>query len=92
MAARRARRAAGGGFGEGGGMRRSGSDTRAQTVYVLQKDKKLKPVSVRTGITDGSSTEVVSGDLHEGAEVIVGIPSDGAKGKAQQKKGLRFGF
>jgi hypothetical protein len=30
--------------------------------------------------------------LHEGAEVIVGVVSDGAKGKAQQKKGLRFGF
>ena len=76
MAARRARWAAdgGGGFGEGGGMRRGGgSNTRSQTVYVLQKDKKLKPVAVRTGITDGAYTEIVSGDLKEGDPVVVGM-------------------
>ena len=30
-------------------------------------------MDVRLGLTDGSSTEVVSGDSQEGAEVIVGL-------------------
>jgi HlyD family secretion protein len=41
-------------------------------VFVLGPDGKLKPVSIRLGITDGASTEVVGGDLQEGQDVIVG--------------------
>jgi len=61
-------------------------------VWVPGEEGKPRAVPVRLGLTDGIWTEVVSGDLHEGTEVIVGIASDAAKGKAQQKKGLRFGF
>jgi HlyD family secretion protein len=71
MAARRARYMSEGGSG-GRGMRRGG-DQRSQTVYVLQPDKKMKPITVRTGITDGSFTEVVSGDLKEGDMVVTGM-------------------
>jgi HlyD family secretion protein len=69
MAARRARFGAEGGFG-GMGMRRGGG---SQTVYVLLPNKKMKPVTVRTGITDGAFTEVVSGDLKEGDSVVTGM-------------------
>ena len=31
----------------------------------------VRPVKIRTGLTDGSMTEVVSGDLEEGADVVV---------------------
>jgi len=41
-------------------------------VYVLDKEGKASPVEITTGITDGSSTEVLSGDLKEGDEVIMG--------------------
>jgi HlyD family secretion protein len=61
-------------------------------VWVPGEEGKPRAVPVRLGLTDGIWTEVVSGDLHEGTEVIVGIASDAAKGNAQQKKGLRFGF
>jgi HlyD family secretion protein len=54
------------------GMRRGGG-VRSQAVYVLQPDKKMKPVTIKTGITDGAFTEVVSGDLKEGDQVVTGI-------------------
>jgi HlyD family secretion protein len=39
----------------------------------LYVDKQLKPVNLRTGITDGTNTEVVSGELEPGTEVVTGI-------------------
>jgi HlyD family secretion protein len=39
----------------------------------LYVDKQLKTVNMRTGITDGTNTEVVSGDLQLGTEVVTGI-------------------
>jgi HlyD family secretion protein len=39
----------------------------------LYVDKQLKPVNLRTGITDGTNTEVVSDDLQPGTEVVTGI-------------------
>jgi HlyD family secretion protein len=41
-------------------------------VYVLGEDGAPKAVSVRLGVTDGSYTEVLSGELREGAAVITG--------------------
>jgi HlyD family secretion protein len=53
------------------GGRRGGA--RDQRVYVLGSDGKMKPVRVRTGITDGAFTEVVSGDLKEGDRIVIGM-------------------
>jgi HlyD family secretion protein len=39
----------------------------------LYIDKQLKSVNMRTGITDGTNTEIVSGDLQTGTEVVTGI-------------------
>ena len=65
--------AGGGGFGgAAAGMPRR-VQKKAQTVYVLGADSKLKPVEVKTGITDGHYTQVLSGDLHEGDKVIIGM-------------------
>jgi HlyD family secretion protein len=61
-------------------------------VWIPGEEGRPRAVPVRLGLTDGLWTEVLSGDLHEGAEVIVGVANDGANPKAQQKKGLRFGF
>ena len=44
----------------------------AGRVWVIGPDGKPKAVAVRLGVTDATSTEVVSGDLHEGEEVITG--------------------
>jgi HlyD family secretion protein len=39
----------------------------------LYIDKKLKPINVRLGISDGSFTELLSGDLQESQEVVVNM-------------------
>lgn len=57
-----------------------------QTVYILVKGKP-QPVSIRTGITDGRFTQVVSGDLKAGDTVIVGP----ATVKVQTQSGPRMG-
>jgi len=57
-----------GGSGRGGGGRRN-----SQTVYVLTDTNTLKPVSIRTGLSDGRYTQVVSGDLQPGAKIVTGL-------------------
>ncbi|MGD0201645.1 MAG: efflux RND transporter periplasmic adaptor subunit [Bryobacteraceae bacterium] len=56
----------------GFGARRAAS---LQTVYVVGADGKPAPVQVGLGITDGTYSEVSSGSLAEGQEVIVGMAS-----------------
>ena len=60
--------------------RRGGKDAaaRPQTVYILGADKKPKPVEIRTGISDGRFTQVVSGELKDGDLVIVGLATSKA--------------
>jgi HlyD family secretion protein len=41
-------------------------------VYVALPDGKLKPIKIKPGITDGSSTEVLEGELTEGQELVIG--------------------
>jgi hypothetical protein len=36
----------------------------------LYSDKQLKPLRLRLGISDGQSTELIEGDLQQGAEVV----------------------
>ena len=55
------------GEGRGGG---SGATT-AGRVYVVDGEK-LKPLSLTLGISDGTSTEVLRGDVKEGQEVVIG--------------------
>jgi HlyD family secretion protein len=45
----------------------------AGRVWVLGSDGELRRVALTLGVTDGSATEVLGGDLKEGQEVIVGI-------------------
>ena len=68
-----------GNFASGPGGHRSGGRGRGEhptvhTVYVLAgggENAKLQPVQIKTGISDGISTEVVSG-LNEGDKVVTG--------------------
>jgi HlyD family secretion protein len=62
-----------------GGFRRAGGATPMQAVWVLNADNKPEQVRVKTGESDGTYTEIVSGDLKEGDKVIVAaISKDGA--------------
>lgn len=69
-----------------------GVATTRGTVWVPDGSGVPKPVNVRLGISDGSYTELLGGDLREGAAVIVG--SGGANGARAAAKGSvpRFGF
>ena len=41
-------------------------------LWVLNKNKKLEPIVVRTGLMDGTFTEIQRGKIEEGQEVVVG--------------------
>jgi HlyD family secretion protein len=58
----------------GGSERRGGQPGR---VFILGPDGRAKAVALSLGLTDGSATEVLSGDLKEGQEVIVGTVGSG---------------
>jgi len=70
---------------------RTGRAVTRGRVWVIDGAGKLKPVAVRTGLTDGTSTELVSGELQEGTPVIIGA-LEAAKARVQPKGGPRFGF
>lgn len=53
--------------------RQSGSATTRGRLWVVGPDGQPKAVSVVFGATDGNQTEVVSGDITEGQQIIVGI-------------------
>ena len=56
---------------EGRGKNKGATDAaRTGTVYVLEKSQ-LKPAQITLGITDNRFTEVLGGELKEGAAVIV---------------------
>ena len=56
-----------------GGRRRGGpAGPKPQTVYILTAEKQLKPVEIRTGISDGRFTHVVSGELKVGDLIVTG--------------------
>jgi HlyD family secretion protein len=65
----------GGWAGRGG---RAAQDPHAQTVYVADAKGKPTPIQITTGITDGSYTEVVAGNIAAGTQVIVGAVVKGA--------------
>jgi HlyD family secretion protein len=56
----------------------------AGRVFVLDRGGQLKSVSLRIGLTDGRTTEVISGDSVEGQSVVIGSPPkpDEASGTA----------
>ena len=72
--------AAGGGAARRGGSpnagqgsrNREGGVNRQGTVYVL-RDQKAIPVRVRLGISDGTYSEVVGGDLKAGDQIILSM-------------------
>jgi HlyD family secretion protein len=62
-----------GGVGGGAGRRGQGGPRAQQTVYELPPGREEPtPVEIRTGISDGRVTQIVSGDLTAGDRVVVG--------------------
>jgi HlyD family secretion protein len=73
------------------GDRRSGGGTRGR-IYTLDEQKQLKAIEVRFGLTDGTTTEVISPDVKEGMEIVVGTMQSQQSGasKPQQPAGPRM--
>jgi len=76
-----------GGSGASGGQARRGP----ARVWIEGANGKLKPVFLRTGVTNNSFTEVVWGDLKEGQLVITGVA--GTQSQTQgPPRGMMFRF
>jgi HlyD family secretion protein len=58
------------------GARQAGG--AAGTVYVVEGDGAPRAIAIRTGLTDGNVTEVLSGDLQPEMQVVIGTERAGA--------------
>jgi len=68
------KRDGGGKSGLSEGRGRDGSERRAKpTVWVRSPQDEPTPLEIRTGITDGTYTELLEGAVTEGEEVITGL-------------------
>jgi len=81
-----------GGGGPGGAGKWTGQRRTQSTVYLLASNGEPKPVEIRTGISDGRNTEVVSGDLKVGDPVIIGLATVKASSAGAPPGGGRRGF
>jgi HlyD family secretion protein len=70
------------------GPSRGATAVTSGRVWVLDERGRPRAVAVRTGLTDGSFSELVSGDLAEGAQVIVGTAD--ARSRTPPSGGPRF--
>lgn len=66
----------------GNGMKPRGRDAGGGRVWVLGGDGKPKAIPVKLGLTDGSMTELLEGEVAEGTEVIVGTQMPAATSPA----------
>lgn len=90
----------GGGFFLSGGNGMEGAQRMMQArnfgrVWVLGKDKKLQPVFVKTGLSDGTYTEITQGNLQEGEQIVIGqlsaqVSSGGRGGPGGSNMRFRF--
>ncbi len=65
--------------------KRGSAENKPARVWVESSHNRPVPVDITIGMTDGTSTEVVSGDLKEGQHVIVGMNR-----ATSSDRGLRF--
>jgi HlyD family secretion protein len=75
---------------EGRGRTGNGSSSNHARIWILDANKKLKPVPVRLGLSDGTYSEILDSPLKEGDEIVVGVISDESS-RAQQTNPLSGG-
>ena len=76
------------GMGRGGS--RSSNGMQAPTVWFQDEIGNLKMVMIRTGVTDNTYTEIISGDLTEGQEILTGQTSS-SNGRNNSSNPMRGG-
>jgi HlyD family secretion protein len=62
----------------------------AGRVWIVGETGEPRPVDVRLGLSDGTSTEITPGPLEEGAEVIVGVAEPKPEKRASGIPALRL--
>jgi HlyD family secretion protein len=78
-----------------GGKRRAGGAAGMGTLYTVDADGRLTAVRVRTGLSDGSMTEVRGPEVKEGMKIVAGTATKNAEaqtpnspfGGGQQQQG-----
>ncbi|HEX6641108.1 MAG TPA: efflux RND transporter periplasmic adaptor subunit [Thermoanaerobaculia bacterium] len=91
--------------GPAASRRRSGArsgNSGSGTLYTVNAKGTLTPIRVRTGLSDGSMTEIRSRDLKEGTKVVAGVAQPQSanttsnaspfQGNQQPQRGPRGGF
>jgi HlyD family secretion protein len=73
-----------------GGPQRNTAAGIPGRVHALDEKGNPKPVALRIGATDGSWSEVLSGEIKPGEQVVVGLSAQAAK--PRQSSAFRFGF
>lgn len=68
---------------------RNGRTGQVARVFVLGADGKPQPIQIRTGASDGGLTEILSGPIETGREVVIG---GGPKTVETPRAFPRFGF
>ncbi len=66
-------------------------DRKKSQVWVVNPQGRLHPVPVRIGLTDGSFTEIVAGELREGDQVVIGLESVEEKARQELPPGFGMG-
>ena len=51
-------------------LRRQREETRSGQIWIQDKDGKIRPVTIRLGISDDNHTQIVSGEVKEGDRAI----------------------
>ncbi|MFC2154944.1 efflux RND transporter periplasmic adaptor subunit [Acidobacteriota bacterium] len=89
----------GAGMGFFGGSRPGGDSSQrkrqATRVWILEENGQVKPVFIRTGVTDDSNIEVIRGQIKEGQLVITGIlsgPANQDQSNTNRMRGMGMMF
>jgi HlyD family secretion protein len=53
--------------------RGTGPEVKQGVVWTQTSDGFVRPISVKTGLNDGSQTEIITDEITEGEEVVIGI-------------------
>jgi HlyD family secretion protein len=68
-----------------GGGSAAGRGARAGRVWVLGLDGKPTAITLQLGISDGSATEMLSGELTEGQEILTGLVTPASPSNTQPR-------
>jgi HlyD family secretion protein len=71
----------------GKGSAGPGKRAQGQSVWIIE-NKKPKRLQIKTGISDGNYTEIISGPLREGDAVIVTSTDNEKKGGSSRGRGF----